>query len=140
MNKNLKAEEILKSLKFKITPARVAILGILQETSLPLSVDEIFKKVKAKDVNNVTVYRTLESFKQKGLVKEVYLHKDFVSYELASHHHHHIVCDGCGDIEDVDLCFDAQVVSSLTRKSKKFSQIKDHSLEFFGTCKKCIKK
>lgn len=140
MSNKKETEQILKSLKLKITPARVAVLELLSISDKPLSVEDIYKKLARKDINNVTVYRTLASFKEKGLVKEVYLNKDFVSYELAAHHHHHIVCNGCGDIEDIDLCLDNQTVSGITKQSKKFSSIEDHSLEFFGTCKKCIKK
>ena len=140
MSSKKETEQTLKNLKLKITPARVAILDLLSTLDKPLSVEDIYKKLARKDINNVTVYSTLASFKEKGLVKEVYLNKDFVSYELKTHHHHHIVCNDCGDVEDIDLCLDGQTISGLTKQSKKFSSIEDHSLEFFGTCKKCIKK
>lgn len=139
MNKN-NIIEILRQHGFKVTPPRIDIYSVLLETKQPISAEGVFLKVKNKKINNVTVYRTLASFVEKGMLRQVDLRRDAVCYELKDDHHHHIVCNGCGDVEDIDLCLDNQTVSGITKQSKKFSSIEDHSLEFFGTCKKCIKK
>src|SRR3989344_9487051 len=63
--------------------------------------------------------------------------KDNVSkYELLREreHHHHVVCDGCGSIEDVP--FDEDSMLRYIQKQTKF-EIKSHLLEFFGLCTRC---
>ncbi len=137
MNNQSLQEKLLKSHQFKVTPARLEILHILSESQVPLDAEAIFKKLKDKQTNNVTVYRTLTSFAKKGIVRRVDLRKDAVCFELADNHHHHIVCTDCGDVEDVDVCLSAEIQKTISSKSKKFKTITDHSLEFFGQCKKC---
>ena len=92
-------------------------------------------------INEATVYRTLSSFEEKGIIKRVDLRKDSLYYELSSaHHHHHIVCTGCGTIEDFESCQIEKVSDKVLSQSSKFSIIKEHSLELFGVCNTCTKK
>lgn len=103
----------------------------------PQTVLEIFTALKAKNygVDKVTIYRILTSFVQLELVKEINLGGREVRYELEGDgHHHHLVCEECGDIEDVELS--ESILMTEVQKKSKF-KINRHSLEFFGTCSKC---
>lgn len=133
---------ILKEKGFKITPARLAILQAFTKNKLPMSAEDVCKKIKSKKINEVTVYRTLSSLEKGGILKRVDLRKDSVYFELADQHHHHIVCTNCNMIEDfknleIEKAIE-KVWKNIITKSSKFKSIREHSLELFGLCRMCM--
>jgi Fur family ferric uptake transcriptional regulator len=130
---------LLKESRLKVTPTRLAVLGIFTCDCKPVNAEDIFEKLKKKGINLVTIYRTLLSFEKAGILKQIDLHKGSAYYELAGHHHHHIVCTDCGDVESFDECGVKNLSSNLIKKSSKFKTIDQHSLEFFGQCKMCAR-
>lgn len=134
-------KEILKQRGFKATPVRLAILDILTKNHNPLNAEMIFSELlKSKDfkqTNEATVYRTLLSFEKVGLIKPIDLRKDSVFFELSADHHHHIVCVKCNAIEDFKEPKLEKILHCIAKKSTKFRNITDHSLELFGVCKHC---
>ncbi len=132
---------ILHNANLKATAPRLAILKVFAGNHLPINAEHIYAKVRSSNINEATVYRTLASFEEKGIVKQVDLRKDSTYYELASgHHHHHIVCTDCGKVEDFESCSVDKISDKVLSQSSKFSVIKEHSLELFGTCNACVKK
>ena len=133
--------QLLKEAGFKATPGRIALVTLLSETREPLTVTAIQEKLSALStpLNTVTLYRALEGLVDRGLVRKVDFQHPHAHYELVvgKKHHHHMVCNNCGDIEDIETCEPRAVEKSALKHSKKFASIKTHSLEFFGTCKKC---
>lgn len=132
--------QTLKSAKLKVTPARVLILEILGKSDKPLSVEMIGREIKNNTVNQVTIYRTIESLVRVGVIGRVDLRKDAVFYEFLDEHHHHIVCSKCGVLEDFDFCKIDDLSHKILTKSKKFKTILDHSFELFGICNSCARK
>ncbi|MCX6731101.1 MAG: Fur family transcriptional regulator [Candidatus Roizmanbacteria bacterium] len=131
-------DAIIKLLKGKgqrLTSQKKEVIQVLQKK--PLTVLQILTLVKSKKgkIDKATVYRILTNFVKLGIVKEINLGAREVHYELTNcDHHHHLVCENCGHIEDIQLCED-----ELLKEVQKQSQfrVKEHSLEFFGTCIKC---
>jgi Fe2+ or Zn2+ uptake regulation protein len=118
---------LLKTAGFKATPSRLAILEVLAHEEKPFAVHELEQRLKGK-INEVTLYRALEAFAAKGIVRRVDLGHDHTHYELEQKHHHHFVCITCGEVEDIKICPLPQI---------KNRTISSHSLEFFGLCKSC---
>jgi len=140
MQKMKSLHEILRKSGHKVTPARIAILGIFHKTKRPLSAQEIIDELP-RDTDQVTIYRTLKSFKNKGIIKQIDLRHNHAHYELTDiADHHHIMCIRCGRIEDVQHCGVEEIQDKVIRSSKHFSEIKQHTLEFYGICKSCVKK
>ncbi len=131
-------ENILKINGFKITPTRLAILKVFSHDCEPINAEFIFKKLKKEKVNIVTIYRTLTSFENVGILKHVDLQKDSAYYELSGHHHHHIICTDCGMVEGFEVCDIDNLTDKVLKNSNKFNIITKHSLELFGLCKKCV--
>lgn len=127
---------MLRNAGEKATDARIGLVRTLVCERYPLSIKEISRKVKAP--NQSTLYRSLKSLVEAGIVREAHLGTDAVRYEMSAgrHHHHHIVCTACGMIEDVDTCAIEGAVKGIA--SKKFAAVTGHSLEFFGLCKSCV--
>lgn len=138
-SKSIKTElpDILKNNGFKSTGTRISILGVFTKNDKPITADFIFKKLKG-EVNEVTVYRTLSSFEEVGIIKKVDLRRNSICFELNDNHHHHIVCNKCGQIEDFKENKGIEkILAEVINKSKHFKSIKEHSLELFGFCKEC---
>jgi Fur family transcriptional regulator, ferric uptake regulator len=134
------APEVLQDAGFKVTPLRVLLLEVLHDAPKPLPVSVLVRKTKRVGADSATVYRALSAFVEKGIVKCLSLEKDKTSYEyiLGKGHVHHVVCDSCGTIESISFCM-RNIHASAAAKSKQFKLIKEHSLEFFGTCRKCVR-
>jgi Fe2+ or Zn2+ uptake regulation protein len=120
---------------FRLTQPRQVIFEVLSHR--PQSVMEIIEKLAKKklQIDKVTVYRTLSNFVKLNLVEETQFKDKISVYELADHeHHHHVLCEKCGQIEDIHL--DEKLLINAAKKLSSF-QINSHHLEFFGLCKKC---
>jgi len=133
-------KNILQKNHFRLTSTRVVLLSILASCKAPLSAGSVLQKLldQKQRVNKTTVYRALEQFKEKGIVREVYLEDRKQYYELAfREHHHHVVCVECECVEDVAI--DEEI---LLRQEKQISgengfTVLRHSVEFFGVCSRC---
>ena len=124
----------------KSTKARLAVLEVLEKEKRPLDVSEIAAFFKKKKIHTdlVTIYRILDIFLKKELVQRFEFQEGKFRYELVGKEHHHLICENCGDIEDISECNIGELENDIMRK-KGFS-IKRHALEFFGTCSFCLEK
>ena len=130
--------DVLRSHGLKATPIRLALLRVLEANHEPESIQEIAKRLPKGLADQVTIYRAMESFVEKGIAREVNLRHGHVDYESAFHSdHHHLVCTSCGRMEDFDGCEVDSLVKKVLKKHPKFSSVQDHALELFGTCKAC---
>jgi Fur family ferric uptake transcriptional regulator len=128
----------LREVNLKATPARLAVLKILEETKSPLDVATIKAELKKGGINAdpATVFRMMNSFSDKGIVREVNLQESKLRYEHTSREsHHHFICESCGSIIDISDCKIDELQRTI--QQKKGLLIKRHSLEFFGLCQDC---
>lgn len=130
---------MLKQVGLKVTPARKFILDLFSSDCEPINAEFIFGKLKSKDINQVTIYRTLASLELTRIIKRVDLRKGSTYYELAGNHHHHLVCLKCGRTEGFEHCDIDTISKTVLKKSSQFKSIDQHSLELFGMCKSCSK-
>jgi len=128
----------LSEFKIKNTFLRLKILTFVIEQKKPFSADDLIDSIFDTGIHKTTVYRNLDLFKEKGLLKEVDLRRDSVFYEYTGgSHHHHIVCTDCGCVEDFHSCAAESLTKEVLSKSKGFRSVSDHSFELFGLCNKC---
>jgi len=132
----------LKKVSLKITPKRLALIGLLTEESQFLTVKEIHKKIQKTlpGINLTTVYRNIETFDRHGLLVKSDLNNRETGYALCKIgeevHHHHIVCSRCGKFSSLYCCNFDQIVEEL-KQVTGFTDIK-HKIEFEGTCPECM--
>jgi len=130
-------KEVLQRRGLRATRHRLRIYEVLHAASRPLSIVSIIERLGTARIDHVTVYRTLEAFERAGMAARVEFGKGRAFFELALRdHHHHLVCDSCGDVEDVHVPHRTLEQQAL-RGSRRFSSISSHTMEFFGTCAKC---
>jgi Fur family transcriptional regulator, ferric uptake regulator len=122
----------------RVTPQRLVILGALRPGE-HLAADEVFARVEPllPGVNRSTVYRTLELFRDLGLVSMTDLGGGARQFELIDDLHHHLICHRCGAILELD---DALVdpLRDGIRARYDFAPAIDH-LAVFGFCAVCTR-
>ncbi|HEY5587045.1 MAG TPA: Fur family transcriptional regulator [Ruminiclostridium sp.] len=132
-------ENILKSTDLKTTKSRLAILLILEKSSVPMTAEDIYSIV-VKDVHMSlsTTYRTLGTLSEKGILLKNLSRDGKTYYQINSHQHkHQLVCTLCNDVVPIDGCPLTKLEENLTQQTG--FTITGHSLEFFGICPKCTK-
>ena len=140
MKKEPAAREVLRKIGYKATPQRLAILAALKREKNPMSIQKMIGHLP-KGIDQATVYRTVKSLKEKGILKQIDLRHNHAHYELADMaKHHHLICVHCGRIEDVHYCEVEATQVVVLRKSRHFAEIREHALEFYGVCKSCVNK
>lgn len=131
---------LLKTSRLKSTGARLTLLDMFKHAKKPLSVSEIFAALKNSKTDKVTLYRNVEALADLGILKQIRLKDRQAYYELVEkNHHHHLICQECGKIKDISNCR-LTTIHTRALKNLGFSQINEHSLEFFGVCAACAKR
>jgi len=124
----------------RATPARVALMKLFESVEEPIDVQTMIDFLDKKEIttDNATVFRIVNMFAEKGLIKKVELHEGKFRYELSSKpEHHHLTCQKCGTIQDISDC-NIEALESDIEKRKGF-KVTSHALEFFGICSNCQK-
>jgi len=132
-----RVNEMLRSIGEKCTEQRKLILQALLDLARPVSADEVYEYLSPTNrIGRTTVYRTLELFEKKKLVRRIAFRDGIIRYESAHlEHHHHLICLCCGKIIPLEYCPITSLEDSI---SKDFGfQVTEHYLEFYGYCKKC---
>lgn len=102
MEKIHDCKEELHAAGSRATPGRLSVLKLLEKERAPLTVQAIEKKVT--DLNQVTIYRILETLTKAGLVR-MGLSGRVARFEYAGNpHHHHLVCVDCGFNQTCRTC------------------------------------
>ncbi len=138
-------DELLKGAGLKITEQRRKILSFLLSNHGPFTVEELAQKLKSLGFDLATLYRSMGTFEEAGLVEKRLFGDGLVRWELASHpgeacdhghhgHHHHLMCTDCKKIVQLDLCLPENLLIDL--KKMGYAQLKHH-LEFSGICPQC---
>jgi len=131
----------LKKAGLKVTLPRMKILDLMESTSVRhQSAEDIYQALRdeGEEVGLATVYRVLTQFEAAGLVTRHHFEGGQAVFELNREgHHDHIVCVGCGKVEEfVDDIIEEQ--QAKIAESKGY-EITDHSLILYGTCPECQK-
>ncbi|MCL5036049.1 MAG: transcriptional repressor [Chloroflexi bacterium] len=132
----------LKLRGLKSTRQRQAIFNAFIESSVHLSAEELYRKLRKKNpgIGLSTVYRTLKLLCDCGLARALQLDDNMVTFEKESKrdHHDHMVCRECGRIEE----FYSKAIEDLQeRVAKKHGFIpEDHRMKIIGLCKECARR
>ncbi|NDF14641.1 transcriptional repressor [bacterium] len=138
--------ERIRSCGLKITPSRLLALEVLENDRCLLSVDDLIQRMRQKNrklkADWTTIYRTLQSFRDAGLVESTLLEDGVTRYEFRceepgnAHHHHHVRCNRCGRISPIDVCEIRKIEKAI--EALGYTGL-THRLEFSGICGSCKK-
>jgi Fur family transcriptional regulator, peroxide stress response regulator len=119
----------------KITPQRIAVLEAIISLKNHPTAENIAEYIKANHPNIATgtVYKTLETFVEKGLAKKVKTDRDIMRYDACIDHHHHLYCAKTDRIEDFQDNELQMVLESWFEKHKiPGFNIEDIKLQIIG--------
>ena len=97
-------EEVLSALRAsggRITSTRRATVEtLLANTDRHISAEEIVAQVRRRepDVAESTIYRTLSTLEDVGVITHMHLDHGPATFHLAGHEHRHLVCRRCHGI------------------------------------------
>lgn len=88
-----------------VTAQRRVVLEVLCSRRDHPTVEEIHSEVVARlpDVSRATIYRSLETLGELGLLRRVDHPGSAARYDANMDPHHHFLCTGCGQIHDLPL-------------------------------------
>ena len=128
----------LRAVGQRVTPQRLMILGAFAQAGEHLTADDVFERVGplSPAVNRSTVYRTLELFRDLGLISETDLGGGVRHFELLDDgRHHHLICRDCGAMLELDDDL-VQPLRDGIHERYGFAPTLDH-LALFGLCAYC---
>jgi len=132
-------KEILKRSQLSVTASREKILNLFLEQTGALAHGDIEKRAGEK-FDRVTVYRTLQTFVEKGIIHTIPTADNSIRYALckddcAEGHHHdqhiHFVCTNCRNT----YCLDDIVTPDIKLPKGYSSSHIEVVVE--GVCKNC---
>ncbi|MFB3924541.1 MAG: Fur family transcriptional regulator [Syntrophales bacterium] len=131
------ALQILTETGLSKTAHRVAVLHCLIHACRPLSAGDILEQRKnEKRIDRATLYRMLQAFKEKGIIREIAADKG-IFYELACRHnpsHPHFFCRKCKAV----ACLAPLSASQERRWLRSYRFTVDRiNIYITGVCNRC---
>ncbi len=130
--------QILRKHKLRITPFRIEVLRMFDKSKHALSAAEL--ELKLKNSDRITLYRTLKSFEEKGIIHKAIDGTNQPKFAVCeaqcqehSHHdkHVHFHCLTCENTFCIDTVFIPEV------KLPQGFQVKNTDMIVSGICEKC---
>jgi Fur family transcriptional regulator, ferric uptake regulator len=131
--------ELLKNHRLSVTDSRLQVLNLFYDAHGALAHSDIEKKAGEK-MDRVTIYRTLQTFEEKGIIHTIPTADNSIKYALCKErceegHHHdnhvHFICEECGKT----ICLDDVLVPEV-KLPKGFLPHKSNMV-VNGLCKDC---
>ncbi len=133
----------LRERGLRSTRQREAILEAFLAEDAHVSAEELYDRVRRShpSIGHATIYRSMALFVEAGIAKERRFHEEGrVRYEpgLDADHHDHLVCLGCGEIQEFEDPTIERLQNEIAR-TRGFS-VTFHRLELYGLCPRCRRK
>ena len=131
-------EGILIDHELRSTPQRTAVLKVFIDKKKAMSLSDL-NKFLGKEFDRITLYRTLNSFEEKGLIHKI-ADKESPSYAICNHeaiahthdeNHIHFKCNNCKMVQ----CLESIAIPEV-KIPRKF-KVENHNYIVEGLCDKC---
>jgi Fur family ferric uptake transcriptional regulator len=139
MSRNRKQDNPIQG--HPLTNQRRLLLELLRDAEGHIDAKELYHHASARDesISPATVYRSLNLFKQLGLVDEMRLGKMRCYYEIKqSMEHQHLVCRGCGKVMEFKSPYFQKLVRAVQREHG--FKVTKAELYLEGYCPECEEK
>ncbi|MCT9818737.1 transcriptional repressor [Microbacterium sp. W1N] len=133
----LAASDALRGAGLRVTESRSAVYEALR--SAPhASADDVYERIRVHvpGTSRQSVYNALGDFADAGLVRRIEPAGRPMLFELrVDDNHHHLVCTGCGAVEDIDCAVGA--APCLVPSDDHGYTIAAAEVTFWGVCPAC---
>lgn len=122
-----------------VTHQRAVIYDSLMSAPGHPSPEEVYEVVRRQipSISLATVYKTLHTFVESGVLREVSPHHGSIRVDPTTKPHHHLVCTNCKAVLDLDE--EALKPPQIVGKIPKGFRVRSVSIELHGLCQKCSK-
>ena len=136
---NTEVKQLLKDHSLRLTQSRGDVISVFLDKNVAVSHGDIESEIDGK-YDRVTIYRTLKSFIDKGLIHKVLDDNGATRYALChdncseaehKHNHIHFKCQKC----DETTCLDLVDIPNV-KLPQGYEEIESNYL-ISGICKKC---
>jgi Fur family transcriptional regulator, ferric uptake regulator len=119
------------------TTRRAIIAALLDAPDHHVTAQTLAERVQAAhpDIHASTVYRTLDTLTELGVVEHTHLGHGATVYHLTDERHQHLVCEECGAVVEVPLAAFDPLVTDL-RATYGFEVHPEH-VALVGRCRAC---
>jgi Fur family peroxide stress response transcriptional regulator len=123
----------------KVTHQRVEVFRELASSEDHPDAEMIYQNVSKRipAISRDTVYRTLATLEDYGLVKKAEMLSGRARYDANVDRHHHFVCNECGRI--YDFCSDALDEFDLPKSVARLGRVESSHVQLRGTCVSCAR-
>jgi Fur family ferric uptake transcriptional regulator len=133
-----RARKMLRGAKLYCTECRVAILKVLIKARSPLRQEQIAEKLGSGRFNKVSIYRTLATLVETGLVHRAFMHERAWHFEMAddcteTQCHPHFMCTSCGSTH----CLTGLSLPMVRPPAKMGFVIHRQQVRLEGLCPSC---
>ncbi|MBL0927681.1 MAG: transcriptional repressor [Phycisphaerales bacterium] len=138
--------ERLRGTGLRVTQGRLDVIRVLAASPAPLPAGDVLAALEGREIDRVTVYRTLQSLVDAGLAHRLDpgdrvwrfgLIADPSKPHAPGHHHGehaHFVCDECGVVRCLE---DATVRVSFAAGESARLKVTQRDVVLHGTCERC---
>lgn len=126
--------QLIKAAGLRVTPQRIAVLEALLKSNHPTA-DKLIELVRKSHPNIAigTIYKVLETFVAKGLIKKLDTRGDSMRYDAILEPHHHLYSENTNRIEDFyDEDLSALIKDYLEKKKIENFKLSDFKIQLIG--------
>ncbi|MGE5561592.1 MAG: Fur family transcriptional regulator [Chloroflexota bacterium] len=133
-------QQALKAAGMRVTPQRLAIMRMLRGTKAHPSPETVYRELKPAypGLSLNTVYQTLRSLEQAGLLRRISMEENTYRYDANTAPHAHLICRGCGRVDDTNGDIEPLMRDLLAKSAAKSPwAIRELDCCFYGLCPAC---
>ena len=130
--------DLLHQHGLQVTPQRLAVLRVVS-ASPHVTADAVAERARAElgAISRQAVYNALAVLVEKGLLRRIQPSGSPALYEdRVDDNHHHLICRGCGQVEDVDCAVGE--TPCLTAADGLGYEIDEAEVIYWGHCPACL--
>lgn len=128
---------VFRSRGLKVTPQRRAVFQALAGSGHHPTAESVYLEVSSElpTISLRTVYQTLNDLASMGELSALDLGTGSTRFDPNLSPHHHLVCDGCGQVVDLQHDFPGVVVPA---GSAEGFEVTTTEVVFRGRCATCL--
>ncbi len=132
--------EKMRARGYRVTAQRTIILETIAHMEGHLSAQQVYEQAadRLPGLNLATVYRTVETLHEAGLVDMLDAQSEPMRFSLRDpeNPHGHLVCTNCGKVMNLHADLIEQLASTVAAQTN--FQVNHHHLTLQGLCPDCL--
>ena len=130
-------EQVCRDANLKLTHQRQEIFRELASATDHPSTEVLYIRLRKTlpTISLDTIYRTLATFEEHGLISRVQTVESHTRYEAEMEPHHHAICRKCGKITDFRWTSFDKI--QLPHEISGWGRIEDKRMTLRGICEEC---